>query len=381
MLGIDDRRRRGTAARRHGAPAATPRQASTCRREQRAALRLEHVEGRARPRVDLQQPGSIAVDKKIDRCSARPAAPPRRERRIIPASVSAVSAANRRRRDRTAIAERRVRRGAAHCALKPSTSARRPSARTKRGDRRARHAAAGNKSRRLPSPSKAAFTCCPPAPPRRLTSQPLASAGRRSETSGCGMPQARHSAAKASGSLTRATISGALPISGQRSAICARSSGRSSNPVPQTIPSGRAAVGERVQRIEHRRRLACRSRKPDSRRRHACATATVSWSPKKSATRGVKPPRRADAASARPEAATINTAVLSIELAGERERVTEIETHRLLGSDHLWRTGRTRSCTSRCRWRAGRCRARRGRELDTVRRSSPGPRRRSAEPR
>src|SRR5215216_5614713 len=59
----------------------------------------------------------------------------------------------------------------------------------------------------------------------------------------------------------------------------------------------------------------------------------MSWSAKKSATSGANPPRRADAARARPEAAAIST-VLSIELAGELEGIAEIETHRLVGGDH-----------------------------------------------
>src|SRR5260370_11382770 len=65
-----------------------------------------------------------------------------------------------------------------------------------------------------------------------------------------------------------------------------------------------------------------------------CATATVSSSPKKSATKGRYPPRRADAANARPETAAISTAPLPIEFAGEDECIVDTDLHGLGGGNH-----------------------------------------------
>src|SRR5262245_218106 len=67
----------------------------------------------------------------------------------------------------------------------------------------------------------------------------------------------------------------------------------------------------------------------------ATAAAIVPRSPKPSATSGTYPPRRADAASARPEGAAISTRPLSIEFVSKRERVAEIQTHGLCRFDHL----------------------------------------------
>src|SRR5262245_13356524 len=147
------------------------------------------------------------------------------------------------------------------------------------------------------------------------------------------MPQSRHSAASASGSFARATVSALLPMRGQRFAMAARRLGRSSNPVPQTTPIG-SLPSESAASADSTSSACMPAIQPEVSRRWARASASVSWSPKKSATSGVNPPRRADAARARPEAATIRT-VLSIDLAGELERVAEIETHRLFGADHF----------------------------------------------
>src|SRR5262245_43668147 len=67
----------------------------------------------------------------------------------------------------------------------------------------------------------------------------------------------------------------------------------------------------------------------------ATAAAIVPRSPKPSATSGTYPPRRADAASARPEGAAISTTPLSIEFVSKRERVAEIQTHGFCRLDHL----------------------------------------------
>src|SRR5262249_45342556 len=63
--------------------------------------------------------------------------------------------------------------------------------------------------------------------------------------------------------------------------------------------------------------------------------ATVSWSPKKSATSGRYPPRRADWASARPETAASNTALLAIDLAGKDVGFVHGQLQRCSGGDHL----------------------------------------------
>src|ERR1051325_687702 len=71
--------------------------------------------------------------------------------------------------------------------------------------------------------------------------------------------------------------------------------------------------------------------------RQACASSCVSVSAKQSATSGVSPARRADAASCRPEMAAIRTERGSgREFLGKGVGVPEIEIERLLGLDHLF---------------------------------------------
>jgi len=77
---------------------------------------------------------------------------------------------------------------------------------------------------------------------------------------------------------------------------------------PQTIPAGCRGLASLSSAAMTRPELMPRAR-PWPRRIFASATAAVSSSPKKSATSGAYPPRRADAARARPEAAAISTAL------------------------------------------------------------------------
>src|SRR4051812_17168625 len=120
---------------------------------------------------------------------------------------------------------------------------------------------------------------------------------------------------------------------GRRCCTWAISSGRSSKPVPNITPHGSrvpitlasaASSASRVKPWASPSTRAC-----------ASAWASVSSSPNQSMTSGTQPARRADAASARPEAATITTVLLSIELAREREGVAKIEGDRFCGLDHL----------------------------------------------
>src|SRR4051812_39600392 len=120
---------------------------------------------------------------------------------------------------------------------------------------------------------------------------------------------------------------------GRRCCTWAISSGRSSKPVPHITPHGSrvpitfasaASSASRVKPWASPSTRAC-----------AAAWASVSASPNQSMISGTQPARRADAASARPEAATITTVLLSIELAREREGIAKIERDRLGGLDHL----------------------------------------------
>src|SRR4029077_8178995 len=174
----------------------------------------------------------------------------------------------------------------------------------------------------------------PPAPPLRFVSHPVASLGWARDVSGCRMQESRQSFEKASGSLARATTSGPFPKSFQRRAMWASSSGRSSNPAPHTMPAG-ARTDARLSSASTTPLELIPRVSPWSRRICAWAAAAVSWSPKKSATSGAYPPRRAEAASARPEAAAISTAVvLPIQLARQLECVAKIEAHWSGGGDH-----------------------------------------------
>ena len=111
-------------------------------------------------------------------------------------------------------------------------------------------------------------------------------------------------------------------------------SGRSSNPVPQTIPAGSRGVASLSSAVMTRSYLMPSDR-PWSSRIYASAAVAVSSSPKKSATSGAYPPRRADAASARPDAAAISTAgALCIELARQLECIAKVEGHRFGRIDH-----------------------------------------------
>src|SRR6266436_9323097 len=147
------------------------------------------------------------------------------------------------------------------------------------------------------------------------------------------MPQSRQSAAKVSGSLALATLSALLPNRGQRCASRASSCGRSSKPVPQTIPAGTCCEAR-----PSNASMSSGSRKPCANSPQnlmwPCAAATVSRSPKKSATKGRYPPRRADAANARPETAAISTAPLPIEFAGKDECIVDTDLHGLGGGNH-----------------------------------------------
>src|SRR5712671_4528809 len=147
------------------------------------------------------------------------------------------------------------------------------------------------------------------------------------------MPQSRQSAAKVSGSLALATLSALLPNRGQRCFSRASSCGRSSKPVPQTMPTGACCEARRSNAA-----MSSCSRKPCANPPPSvtcpCAAATVSWSPKKSATKGRYPQRRADAANARPETAAISTAPLPIEFAGKDKCIADIDLHGLGGGNH-----------------------------------------------
>ena len=127
----------------------------------------------------------------------------------------------------------------------------------------------------------------PPAPPRRLASQPSASRGRDNVVAGCGIARPRTVTLNASGSFND-RIGAKLPNSFQRRAMCASSFGRSSKPVPQTMPRGShpavsaAKVPPRRARLRHAARQLIIEARMQRQRRIAPLSAKIRhqrWNP------------------------------------------------------------------------------------------------------
>ena len=248
-------------------------------REQASLGRAENVERRARPGIDLDQVPASSARRGNRRCSGRPAPPPRRCSARRPPARSRSSAAGRR-AHRAAVAEWRagrrigpLRAEAEHhgAICRRRAQAPRPA--------RPRRAPASSVALRRPS----APTCDPPAPPTCFESHP-APCGVSLQR-GCGMPQRWQSSASAAGSVTRATVSPALPRSGQRSADAIEQMRPILEARPADDPDRRAAGRKLSSAAASGGHSRPRSRSPSIRTLRSAASC-VSRSQKRSAASG-----------------------------------------------------------------------------------------------